>query len=100
MVSGRDPSPMAAVLAQFRAGATSLAQISAATGLDPGIVTLTVDRLTAMGYLTREELAGGCPPDTCGGCAASGSAGQSCSSGPQRSSGPVLLRLTSKPGPA
>ena len=91
-MSAAAASPMGAVLAEFRSGATSLAMISQRTGLDPALVQLVVDRLVALGYLDREQLNSGCPPDGCGGCAASDVSGDPCASGPQRSSGPVLLK--------
>ncbi len=88
---------MGAVLAQFEAGASSLAAISQRTGLDPELVHVVVDRLVALGYLDREHLNAGCPPDGCGGCAATDVSGDPCATGPQRSTGPVLLTLSAHP---
>jgi len=87
-------SPLRAVLAEFESGATSLSDVASRTGLDRELVAAVVDRLVALGYLDREELLSGCPPQGCGGCAQSGESHEPCATGPQRSRGPVLLSLS------
>lgn len=67
--------PLTAVLACFRDGATSLAEVSARTGLSPDVVRASVEHLVRIGRLEARELAHGCPSTGCGGCAAGTAAG-------------------------
>lgn len=96
-MSGAVVSPMRAVLAEFRAGATSLSDVAHRTGLDRDLVGAVVDRLVTLGYLHREELHSGCPPQGCGGCAQADVAANPCATGPRHSPGPVLLTLGTPP---
>ena len=59
-------SPRRAVLDAVRNGVAP-AQIARQTGLDPGLVTLALDRLVASGHLATTPLTGGCP-EGAGGC--------------------------------
>jgi len=81
---------VSAVLAEFDAGATSLSEISERTGLGPELVRLAVERLVALGRITRERLDTGCE-DACGRCAIRPADGADCGAAGR---GPVLLRLT------
>lgn len=92
--------PLSLVSQAIADGARSRADIAARTSLDPSVVDASLDHLILMGRISTEQLGSGCPDDGCGGCAsgkADGSAGCG-SSGPANSRGPVLLKLTRRPG--
>lgn len=61
-------SPTRTVLEHLEAGVGTLHEISSATGLDVGVVSLAVDRLVAAGYLHAERLTVGCPDGGCTTC--------------------------------
>lgn len=90
-------SPLSAVLAAFRDGASSLDEVGRRTGLAPDVVTASVDHLRRMGRIEARELAMGCPGGGCGSCASGTADGQAgCgSAGPSsQRSGPVLVQLS------
>ncbi|MGN6245719.1 MAG: FeoC-like transcriptional regulator [Motilibacteraceae bacterium] len=89
--------PLRAVLDAFDAGAASLAEVSRRTGLDRDVVDAAVDHLVRLGRLSAQQLAVGCPPSGCGGCAsgaADGGAGCGAEGPSAVRSGPVLVALS------
>lgn len=88
--------PLSAVLGQFAGGATTLAEVSRATGLSRDVVDASVAHLVRLGRLDAKELALGCPSGGCGTCASAVDAAPGCgASAPSRQrSGPVLVALT------
>ena len=89
--------PLAAVLAAFEQGATSLDEVARVTGLDRQVVEVGVDHLRRMGRIEARELAMGCPSGGCGGCAsanADGSAGCGAAAPSATRTGPVLVQLS------
>ncbi|MGN6330080.1 MAG: FeoC-like transcriptional regulator [Motilibacteraceae bacterium] len=94
-MSGR--GPLRAVLDAFDAGAASLADVAHRTGLDRDVVDAAVDHLVRLGRLSAQQLAVGCPPSGCGGCAsgtADGAAGCGADGPSAVRSGPVLVALS------
>ncbi len=73
--------PLSAVLAAFTAGAGSLAEIEAATGLSRDVVAASVDHLVRLGRLRATALATGCPSAGCGACASASGSGAPCHPG-------------------
>ncbi|MDR2929697.1 MAG: hypothetical protein LBV06_02140 [Propionibacteriaceae bacterium] len=61
--------PLSQVLSTFDLGVRSVAEIVAATGLNPDVVSAALDHLIARGSVVAKPLASGCPADACGGCA-------------------------------
>jgi hypothetical protein len=89
------PSTLSDVLAAFRAGAASTADLAAATGLDRDLVAVALDQLVGLGLVTRSAVSSGCPEGGCGGCPAP--TGQGCATpGTSRRGGVVTLTLTSR----
>lgn len=87
--------PLSVVSAALAAGASSRADISRRTSLDPSVVDAALDHLIRMGRITTEQLGTGCPDEGCGGCAsgkADGTAGCG-AAGPANARGPVMLKL-------
>lgn len=89
-----NPGPLSAVLHACQAGAQSTADIAATTGLSRDLVGTALDRLVAMGRISRQELSPVCAPGGCGACPSSEATG-SCAAG--ETSGPVLLALSTRP---
>jgi hypothetical protein len=90
------PSTLADVLAAFRAGAASTADLAVATGLDRELVAVALDQLVGLGLVTRSAVSSGCPEGGCGGCPAP--TGQGCSTpGTPRRGGVVTLTLSPRP---
>lgn len=88
--------PLTQVLDAFAAGAASLADISARTGLSADVVRASVVHLVRLGRLDAKELAAGCPASGCGSCASGmpdGSAGCGASGPSGARTGPVLVAL-------
>jgi hypothetical protein len=97
-VSSPAASPLRAVLAEIEVGAGSMAVIAQRTGLDPGVVTMVVERLVASGHLSALRLQSGCPDDGCGTCPSGSPGGGGCgASGSGTRGGPVLISLGSVP---
>jgi hypothetical protein len=98
-LSGQAPAassrPLTAVLAAIGRGASSLADVAAATGLPRDAVEVAVDQLVRLGRLATEDLAFGCPATGCGGCPSAASGAPGCGAqGPSgRGRGPVLVTL-------
>lgn len=92
-------TPTRAVLASIESGAGSITEIAERTGLDPGVVSLVIDRLVASGHLTAERMQTGCPDGGCDICP-SGSAGRpGCgASFGGAPTGPVMITLRRPPG--
>ena len=89
--------PLSSVLAAFEAGASSLADIAARTGLTADVVQASVDHLLRLGRLRASELAVGCPASGCGSCAsasAEGTPGCGAAAPSAGRRGPVLVALS------
>ncbi|HOA89993.1 hypothetical protein [Propioniciclava tarda] len=89
--------PLTRVLDAFEAGASSLAEVQASTGLSRDVVDASVDHLIRLGRLDARELAMGCPSGGCGGCASGTTEGTAGCGAPGPSSGrhgPALVALT------
>ena len=89
--------PLSAVLKAFEAGAGSLGEVEARTGLSRDVVQASVDHLVRMGRLHASELAMGCPSGGCGSCAsasAEGAPGCGASHPDPGRRGPALVALT------
>lgn len=65
----RPKGPLSLVLAEIEAGTPTLAEMARHSGLDEAVVRAAVDHLVRSGRLESRELAIGCPPSGCGGCA-------------------------------
>ena len=89
-VAGRGGGPLRAVLAILDAGAPSVAEVAARTGLDREVVAAVVSHLARTGHLRAEYLAVGCPTSGCGSCPSDGRDGKGvgCGSSGPSSSGP------------
>nr|WP_300143490.1 FeoC-like transcriptional regulator [Propionicimonas sp.] len=61
--------PLSLVLAEIESGTSTLAEMARHSGLDETVVRAAVDHLVRSGRLEARELAIGCPPSGCGGCA-------------------------------
>lgn len=85
--------PLRAVLAELAAGTPTVAQIASHSGLSEAVTRAAVDHLVRSGRVEAKELAVGCPPAGCGGCALA-SAG--CDR-PQAASGRALVTLSLVP---
>lgn len=81
--------PLSAVMAEIRGGALGRDDIVRRTGLARTTVDAVLERLEAMGQLTREELNSACPTGGCGACPSNGA----CSI----QQGPVALVLGRRP---
>jgi len=89
--------PLTRVLDAFEAGASSLAEVQASTGLSRDVVDASVDHLIRLGRLDARELAMGCPSGGCGGCASGTTEGTAGCGAPGPSfgrHGPALVALT------
>lgn len=89
--------PLTQILAAFQAGATSLAEVAARTGLADDLVRAGVDHLVRTGRLEAKELAQGCPGGGCGSCASgtpTGTAGCGAAGPNPHRGGPVLVALS------
>ncbi|WP_235840552.1 FeoC-like transcriptional regulator [Corynebacterium liangguodongii] len=80
---------MSQVMEAIRGGALGREDIARRTGLERTTVDAVIERLEAMGQLTRERLGASCPTTGCGSCSSNGA----CSL--QR--GPVSLVLGRRP---
>lgn len=67
--------PLSLVLSEVAAGTPTTVEIARRTGLDEAVVRAAVDHLVRSGRLDAGELAIGCPPSGCGGCAAATTCG-------------------------
>jgi hypothetical protein len=65
--------PLAAVLAELRAGAPTLDDVARRTGLDRDVVGAAVDHLVRLGRVSADTLSSACPDGGCGGCPATSS---------------------------
>lgn len=88
--------PLAAVEAAIATGATSRAEIAAATGLAGGTVDAAMAHLERTGRLARESLAAPCAAAGCAGCPSA--AGGACATDAGGRRGPVALVLRPRPG--
>ncbi len=89
--------PLAAVLAAFEGGASSLVEVQSRTGLPRDLVDAGVAHLVRLGRLDARELAMGCPGGGCGSCASgteSGTPGCGADGPSSARVGPVLVALT------
>jgi len=89
--------PLTRVLDAFGAGAASLAEVEAATGLSADVVSASVDHLVRLGRVDAELLSMGCPTGGCGTCASGtteGAAGCGAPGPSLRRRGPALVALT------
>ncbi len=82
-------SSLRSVLDAFAAGARTVDDLSARTGLEPDLVRVALDQLVALRLVDSSPLATDCPDDACGGCAVS-----SCGS----RGAPVVLTLSRRIG--
>jgi len=73
--------PLSAVLAAFTAGAGSLTEIQATTGLSRDVVAASVEHLVRLGRLEAKAIALGCPSSGCGSCASASTGGRPCHPG-------------------
>lgn len=91
--------PLRSVLDAFGAGATTLQDVAARTGLDPAVVRAAVEHLVRAGYLEARELTVGCPAGGCGSCASGHGDGPGCGAAAPSSlrPGPVLVALSPTP---
>lgn len=89
-------APLRAVRTAIEQGAGSLRQITAVTGLDPGVVDAAVDHLVRSGILSASTLSVGCPDGGCGTCASGHGEAPGCGAASPTSArrGPVLVALT------
>ncbi|WP_296137166.1 FeoC-like transcriptional regulator [uncultured Tessaracoccus sp.] len=92
--------PLSRVADAIADGAVSRAQIAERTGLQAGVVDAALEHLERLGRFTVEQLAGGCPDGGCGACPSGTRDGRAgCgAAGPSSARGPVLLKLTKRPG--
>lgn len=93
--------PLTAVLRAFESGASTLAQVQVATGLDAGVVRAAVDHLTRLGRIESHELRFGCPETGCGSCPSASASASSSSSSSRPGPGcslPALPRGEQSPG--
>ena len=67
--------PLSAVLAEVAAGTPTVAAMAVRTGMDEAVLRAAVEHLVRAGRLDSRELAVGCPPSGCGGCASGGAGG-------------------------
>ncbi|MEI2643927.1 MAG: hypothetical protein U0R28_03840 [Candidatus Nanopelagicales bacterium] len=65
--------PLRSVLAAVDGGALTVLEIRCQTGLSDEMVRSALEQLQRMGMLTAEQVAVGCPPAGCGGCAVTSS---------------------------
>jgi hypothetical protein len=84
--------PLSLVLAELEVGTPTVAEMAHRTGLDTDVVRAAVDHLVRSGRVEAGELAIGCPPSGCGGCASAGGCGQAAPSSGRR--GLVTLTLS------
>ena len=92
--------PLAEVARAIGDGAGTRVGIARATGLSADVVDAALAHLERTGMLVSEQLSSGCPDGGCGSCPsgkADGSAGCG-ASGMQSARGPVMLKLTRRPG--
>lgn len=61
--------PLRVVLTAVDGGALTILEIRRETGLSEEMVGAALDQLQRLGMLAAEQVATGCPPDGCGGCA-------------------------------
>jgi hypothetical protein len=89
------------VLAEIEAGRSTLVEMARHSGLDEAVVRGAVDHLVRSGRLESRELAIGCPPSGCGGCAmASPDKTPGCgASAPSAGRRPALVTLSLTPRP-
>lgn len=90
--------PLSLVLAEIEAGTSTLAEMARHSGLGEDVVRAAVDHLIRAGRVQSQELAIGCPPSGCGGCAMAApdktpGCGASAAT-PGRRPGLVMLSLT------
>lgn len=86
--------PLSAVLAEVAAGTPTVAAMADRTGLDEAVVRAAVDHLVRSGRLEARELALGCPPSGCGGCASASATGGCDRPAPVAGRRPGLVALT------
>lgn len=65
--------PLRAVLDAVEAGALTVLEIRDRTGLSDDMVRTALEQLQRLGKLSAEQVAVGCPPAGCGGCAVTAS---------------------------
>lgn len=65
--------PLRAVLNAVEGGALTVLEIRDQTGLSDEMVRTSLEQLQRMGRLAAQEVAVGCPPAGCGGCAVTAS---------------------------
>jgi hypothetical protein len=61
--------PLSLVLAEVEAGTPTIGEMARHIGLDEAVVRAAVDHLVRSGRIEAREIAIGCPPSGCGGCA-------------------------------
>jgi hypothetical protein len=61
--------PLSLVLAELEAGTPTVGEMARRSGLDEAVVRAAVDHLVRSGRVEAREIAIGCPPSGCGGCA-------------------------------
>lgn len=92
--------PLSTVSQAIASGAGTRAEIAQATGYAADVVDAALEHLQRTGHVVAEHLATGCPGGGCTACAsgkADGSAGCGATA-PANARGPVLLKLTQRPG--
>jgi hypothetical protein len=90
--------PLHSALEALEAGARSIDDVSARTGLSPDVVSAAIDHLVRLGRLSVETLAFGCPGGGCGTCASGAGDTPGCGAvGPSnRRQGPVLVTIRTR----
>lgn len=90
--------PLQAALEALEAGARSVDDVCARTGLAPDVVGAAIDHLARLGRLSVETLAFGCPGGGCGTCASGSGDVPGCgAAGPSdRRRGPVLVTIRTR----
>lgn len=88
-------SPLRQLLAEVRdaRGGVRLDDIARRVGVARDEAAALVDYWVARGELAREEVAGGCPPAGCGGCALARACGVARAGGPASRPEPLLFTI-------
>lgn len=84
--------PLSMVLAEIEAGTPTLGEMARHSGLGEDVVRAAVDHLIRAGRIDSRELAIGCPPSGCSGCAVADDGG--CGRPAPATGRPGLVTLT------
>lgn len=87
-------SPLRAILDGFAAGAGSLDDVAARTGLPRSVVRAGADHLVRLGYLQSQSIAASCPSGGCRTCPTGSGGSPGCGAAGPAPDGPQLVALT------